>query len=114
FLIENRDEFLQQLQMFGAGDGVDLLQDAALPLDEGNEMLDSGGGERTARALKRQQLVDLFSGELSSPVGLALDPGHDLWLGGLFVEAAEMLVGVGGRAAIGLRQQLLERSGAQV
>src|SRR5438128_10234212 len=96
--------------MFGTGDGVDLLQDAPLPLDEGHEMLDSGGGERAARALKRQQLVDLFSGKLSSPVGLALDPGHDLWLGGLFVKTAKVLVAFGGRAAIRLRQELLERS----
>src|SRR5438093_13632324 len=99
--------------MFGAGDSVDLLNDAPLALDEGHEMLDSGGGERTARALKRQQLVDLFSGELSSPVGLALDPGYDLRLGGLFVKTAKVLITIIGKMAIHPRQKLLERSIAQ-
>src|SRR6266852_4679117 len=90
--IEQVDKFFEQVEILCAGDGVDLLEEAALPFDHGGEVLDAGRCQGTAGALERNQLVDFLRAELARALGMTLNPGLQLRLGGLLVETAKLIV----------------------
>src|SRR5258708_5648721 len=67
-LVNQADELLEQIEIFRAGDGVDLLNELAAALDPLDETLHAECGQGTAGALQRQQLVDFVRGQFLRPV----------------------------------------------
>src|SRR5262249_41281750 len=63
-LVEEPDQLLEQLQVLGAGDRLDLPDQLAAALDAADERLDAEGGQRPAGALEGEQLVQLVGREL--------------------------------------------------
>ncbi len=94
FFVNQGHKLFEQIEVLRAGDGMDLLDQLAPPLDSFDESFHTKSCKRSARALKRQEFVDLLGGQLAGPIGIALHPAEELWLRRLIVETPNTAIAV--------------------
>src|SRR5258708_1043830 len=112
-LVDQADELFEQVEVLGAGDGMDLLDQLAAALDPLDKALDAERGQWAAGALERQEFVDFVGGKLAGAVGVAFHPADEFWLRRLVVEPPDAVVAVGRVAVAHARQQAVQRRGPQ-
>ena len=69
-----RDDFLQQREMIGVGNGADFLDELFSSFDAIRKMFNTGFSQRPARSLQGNEFIEAVGRKPAGPSWMALEP----------------------------------------